>query len=1176
MHKVPAWKWLLLLVVIALAVWSLYPPQKKLKPGLDLAGGTTLVYEVAVDPGVSDPKAVLEQTIEVLRKRVDPAGVRNLVWRVQGAKRIEIQMALPPKQTGQLRQAYLQAREDLLEGNLSARRLDAVLKSDPAQRGELLKQMAGNSAAQLADLEAMAAAYDAMIAVREPYVAKEAQKREAEAALRALAEAVPAEERAAAEAKADALVQEAIDLGTAYLAAKAKVDALRDKVLGSNIDPARLESILATYDPDPNKAKARQAYTNALQALKDKVPPRAEQIDAVAKAYEAYAAVKGPLDDPNDLIAMLRGSGVLEFRILASAGLPEAAEYLETLRTRGPRAGGDKPWRWFVIDNPERFAGEAKDFRALQDNPQAYFATRGIVGAEYAGSYYVLAGNRKDTSIRREDGKWSLTNVGADRDEFGFNAIAFRLDTLGGQLMSALTAANLQRPLAMVLDGRIISAPNVRSQIGDSGIITGGQGGFSATEMQYMLNTLGAGSTQAQLSDAPVSVKTTGPQLGQDNLARGLRAALLSLIIVCVFMLAYYLVLGVVANVALLINMLLLLSIMAMLQATFTLPGIAGVVLTIGMAVDANVLIFERIREELERKADVTTAVRLGYEKALSTIIDANLTTLITCLVLGYTASADVKGFAVTLGIGIVATLFATLFAGRVLVDLYVQYVHPRSLTMLPMAVPAVRKLLSPNVNWLGLRPVFFTISSVLIVAGIAMLYVRGADILDLEFRSGTQVGFELSEGKSMTLDEARRRLDEIARTENLPALSSGQAKVTTVGTSENGQWSGFNVQVIGDSQTAEISEAVKTAFADVIDAQAPIDFARMDVGISGSDPAPVFIVRQATLGPNIRRVSDVDVTEYVGGVVIVLDDLSPAATPRDLEQRIKRMREQPGAYEGLGYRPFTVVGLELADAEAGTYRAAAVVVRDANTSYVDSPDTFTEPGGLADTEWQLVRDALQRDTSLASVTSFSSQVSDTMKQQALAAIALSLVAVVAYIWLRFGSLRYGLAAIIALVHDVTIALGLVAICGYVEENSEFAKLLLIAPFKIDLAMVAAMLTLIGYSLNDTIIVFDRIRENRGRLAVASEGIINDSINQTISRTVITSGTTLIALLVLYFVGGPGVHGFAFAMTVGILIGTYSSIAVAAPFLRMMGKLAEQRAARAPGKSPAAVTPPAG
>jgi SecD/SecF fusion protein len=295
-------------------------------------------------------------------------------------------------------------------------------------------------------------------------------------------------------------------------------------------------------------------------------------------------------------------------------------------------------------------------------------------------------------------------------------------------------------------------------------------------------------------------------------------------------------------------------------------------------------------------------------------------------------------------------------------------------------------------------------------------------------------------------------------------------------------------------------------------------------------------------------------VAESVGGVAVVLDEMTPAVTQADLEDRIQRMRMLP-KYEGLGHRESIVIGLDAAgttDEGKTLYRSAVIVTHDAETNYVETPEAFSDIGGLADTEWNLARDACQRDTSLGSVANFSSQVSGTMQQQAIVAMTLSLLAVVVYIWFRFGSFTYSFAAIVALVHDVAIALGLVAFSAWVYNNS-LANMLMLEPFKIDLAMVAAFLTIVGYSLNDTIVVFDRIRENRGRLSYATPSVINDSINQTVSRTVLTSGTTLLAVGMLYTFGGPGVHGFAFAMFIGVLVGTYSSVAIASPVLMLGG-----------------------
>ncbi len=224
------------------------------------------------------------------------------------------------------------------------------------------------------------------------------------------------------------------------------------------------------------------------------------------------------------------------------------------------------------------------------------------MGQEYSGEYYVLLANRDDLALTRDDPKWELTNAYLTSDSFNRPAIGFSLNTVGGGMLGRLTGPNIHKPMAILLDGQVLSAPNLNARITNSGIITGK---FSQAEISYLLRTLQAGSSAAELADEPLMTKTTGPQLGQDNLHNGLWAAIWSLIVVGLFVRVYYFFAGLVANFALLANMILILGVMAMFDASFTLPGIAGIVLTIGMAVDANVLIFERIREERERGIDL-------------------------------------------------------------------------------------------------------------------------------------------------------------------------------------------------------------------------------------------------------------------------------------------------------------------------------------------------------------------------------------------------------------------------------------------------------------------------------------------------------------------------------------------------------------------------------------------
>ena len=989
--------------------------------------------------------------------------------------------------------------------------------------------------------------------------------------------------------------------------------------MGANITEIELERIEDLPVPEVQAPDVKNLRREAIDALAKQRPRKADALNTWYDAYGAYESKKGQLDDPDDLITLLQGSGVLEFRIVPMPNDPglDVASYREQLMERGPRAGRGKAWIWAEIDDILEFVDSRENLVTLEDvGAASYFESLRFpqIVEEYAGKYYILLGNVPSLAMTQEQ-DWGLRSARPTIDQTsGTQAVSFSLNSLGAERMAQITGPNLQKQMAILLDGKAISAPTLQSKISGDGQITGGAGGFSDSELRYLLNTLKAGSLEGELSKRPISQKTIGAKFGKDNIDSGFEAAKDALIIVAIFMLCYYFFAGAIADFALIANMVLILGVMATLRSTFTLPGIAGIVLTIGMAVDANVLIFERIREESARGADLATSIRLGYEKALSTILDANITTLITCLVLGYTATVEIKGFAVTLGIGILATLFTALFCTRVFLELYLTFSKAKKIPMLPTVVPGISKLLHPNINWVGMRYFFFAISAALIVIGMTMVYERGEDLLDIEFRSGTKVSFTFAEGKHLDLAEARTRLRDFGEAgkliqdgkpipedladeaETLASIieaanqryeeSMAQAKAAAedptvraidepkkvdfalfINAAESGivtegqpadpgtgreSTEGFGISTLVEDAQA-VSAVVKAAYTDVLDTTRPVTFDAIQ--IDEVNNSPVYPIRSGILGDNINRSADVrtDVAEAVGGVAVVLNDITPAITQADLAQRIERMRRLP-KYEGLGHRESVVIGLDVQGTEAGEplYRSAVVVTHDSETNYVEAPDTFSDFGGLADSEWNLARDACQRDTSLGSVSNFSSQVSGTMQQQAIVAMTLSLLAVIVYIWFRFGSFTYGFAAIIALVHDVAIALGLVAVSAWVYQST--GGFLMIEPFKIDLAMVAAFLTIVGYSLNDTIVVFDRIRENRGRLSYATPSVINDSINQTISRTVLTSGTTLLAVGMLYVFGGPGVHGFAFAMLVGVLVGTYSSVAIASPVLMLGGE----------------------
>ena len=1179
----PIWK-PILIVLVLLGCGSLIA-TKGLKPGIDLAGGTVLTYDVLVPTG-RDATEVINNTIAIVRERIDPTGTKNLIWREESGNRLSVTMALPSPLVGERRDAFDAAKAALLADTLDRSKLErAVENTNALERAAEFEGLAGGDDALLAQLTSLADATGRQQSLFAIYT-------EAEEAFVAAEDAAGSEISEDEQTRLDGLLAALDTAANDVREARLSFDAQRRAVLSGTLGGGEIDRILE-LETVPARGKKESAQAVAWDELKARYPGQGASIDTLAAATKAYNEVKGPLDDPEDLKAALRGAGVLEFRIAATPqGSPNArpsdtSSYEARLAEKGPRSGLGLDWRWFEIDKFEEFVEGEAQRDAVAENPalftQLMAARRGLVGKEYNGKYYVLVGNTPELAMTRDD-EWKLTGATRQSDGLGRPAVGFSLDGLGAKLLGDLTGPNVGRNMAVLLDGKLKTAPNLLGRLSNGGQITGE---FSQSELQYLIRTLGAGSLEGQLSADPIAQKTTGPALGADNLRKGLRACVMSLIAVSILMAIYYFFAGLVADFALLANMIIILGVMSMIEATFTLPGIAGLVLTIGMAVDANVLIFERIREEQNAGAKLSASIRQGFGKALSTILDANITTLITCFVLGYTATAEVKGFAVVLGIGIIATLFTALFSTRVIIEIYQRVAKPKQIAQLPTVWPALHRLLEPNVNWTALRNLFLPLSLVLIVAGLSMVVLRGQDLFDIEFRSGTEVTFNLAEGQSMPLAEARERLaafadnPEAARLKEESEAKATQgaalrgdapppdvdfalledAQVTTVGDgSSNGQATGFSVATLIENSDA-VSGAIKAVFRDVLNVTEPIAYAGMSDSANAAkgklEPITSNSLAQS-MGVGALPGSDPDVQAYLGGVGILLQELTPAATLDDVSERIKRMRQQP-SYTELGSRPFEVFGLERAEIVDGqeTWKSMAVVVRDTVTNYAEDRTGFEAGDGLAATEWALVRDALQRDTSLASVSNFSSQVSGTMKQQAIVAMVLSLLAVIAYIWMRFGSFRYGLAAIVALVHDVSITLGVLAICGWLTNVPGFEKLLL-GDFKINLALVAALLTIVGYSLNDTIIVFDRIRENRGRLSRATPQIVNDSINQTISRTVLTSGTTLLAVGILYVFGGPGVHGFAFAMLVGVLVGTYSSVAIAAPIL-LIGDKSELR-----------------
>ncbi|MFH1797878.1 MAG: protein translocase subunit SecD [Candidatus Omnitrophota bacterium] len=544
---------------------------------------------------------------------------------------------------------------------------------------------------------------------------------------------------------------------------------------------------------------------------------------------------------------------------------------------------------------------------------------------------------------------------------FGQPYVSLVLNDQGAKLFSDVTSENIGRRLAVILDGEIYTAPVIRERIPSGRAqITGS---FSVQEAKDIALILRAGALPAPVSI--IEERSVGPALGKDSIEKGINAIIIGGICVLIFMTIYYLLAGVIADFALMLNLLLITGALAYFGATLTLPGIAGLVLTIGMAVDANVLIFERIREESRLGKSLKAAIHAGYDKAFWTILDANVTTLITALILFQFGTGPVRGFATTLSIGILASMFTALVVTRLILDL-IMALKPRKekLSMMQFFV-------QPNIQFVKVRKIAYAVSILVIAVGMFFFLQRGEKNYGIDFTGGTLQQFKFKE--VVPVDSLRKALSDIG---------------------------------LGESSIQQFGE---------------------------------------------------------GKEVIV----------RSLRGNADEISSELG--EKFGKDSFEVMRVEAVGPAVG-----------------------------AD-----------------------------LRKAAVKALIFAMVGICLYISLRF-EFRFAITAIIALIHDVLISIGMIAITGR----------------EISLPVIAALLTVVGYSINDTIVLFDRIREDRKFMRKATQKeIINISINQTLSRTVLTSLTTLFVVCALYIFGGKVINDFSFVLLVGITVGTYSSIFIASPLL---------------------------
>lgn len=595
----------------------------------------------------------------------------------------------------------------------------------------------------------------------------------------------------------------------------------------------------------------------------------------------------------------------------------------------------------------------------------------------------------------------SSKNSGSPRDDFYAWTSQFAEDRIVGTPKETYSQGHGWR-MAVILNGKVISNPVLRAALRDGATISGH---FSQREINQLAADLKAGS----LSFTPriLSEENVSPELGREERTQGIVASLIALTLVVVAMVAYYRFAGVVASCAVLFNILIMWGVLQNLGAALTLPGIAGIVLTIGMAVDANVLVFERIREEFKISGRIASAIQAGYRKAFSAIVDSNITTIIAALILIQFDSGPIKGFAVTLIIGIISSMFTALFMTRYFFAGWVQDPKHKSLTM-------GQFITNTNFDFLAYARKAIIISVVVMLIGTYFFVAQRKTLFGMDFTGGYSLNVELVEKP----------------------------------------------------------------------------------------------------GVNSYRVAAMDAL------------LAHGATSNDVQIRELSKPNQLRIQLGIGTEEKGHPFYQLPEVQEGKFTYA----------YEENPRIMWVVNSLKDAGLQIAPSQLTHLESNWTV--ISGQLSDAMRNNAIIALGIALLSILIYITFRF-EFKYAVSAVVGLVHDVIITVGLLAV---------FNKLGF--PAQIDLQVIGAIMTIIGYSLNDTIIVFDRIREDLHVMRKMSfYNVINHALNITLSRTLMTSGTTLIVLITLVLLGGKSIFAFSLVMTIGVLVGTASSLFIATPVL---------------------------
>jgi SecD/SecF fusion protein len=748
-----------------------------------------------------------------------------------------------------------------------------------------------------------------------------------------------------------------------------------------DIDPylqaadTKLRTLLATQTPDEESAAATDAATTPAATATATTTSTADSLAAALRGETATATANSEQFKKEHPLA-----SILQLNTGSTSPIVGFAHYKDTATVN----------RYLAMDEiRESFPRDLKLMWGVSayDNKGQVFELYGIRSTERNGRAPIEG----DVVVSAKD----------DFDQYGHPAVSMSMNTDGARRWAQLTKKNINKAIAIVLDGYVYSAPNVNQEItGGNSIITGN---FTPEQTKDLANVLRTGKMPAPARIVQEDI--VGPSLGQESINAGAFSFIVALILLMIYMCSMYgFIPGMVANGALILNMFFTLGILSSFQAALTMSGIAGMVLSLGMAVDANVLIYERTKEELRAGKGVRKALADGYSNAFSAIFDSNLTSIITGIILFNFGTGPIRGFATTLIIGILVSFFTAVFMTRLVYEHFMKKDKWLNLTF----SSKLSKNLMQNVHFdfMGRNKTWFTVAGAMVVVFIASLAIRGLS-QSIDFTGGRN--FKVQFEKAVEPEQVRSLISSRFGDANVSVIAIGTDK-RTVRISTN-----YRIDDDGANVDSEIEEYL-------------------------------YETLKPLLTNNISLATFIDRDNHTGGSIVSSQKVGPS-------------------------------------------------------------------------------------------------IADDIKVSAMWSVILALIAIGLYILLRFRNIAYSVGSVVALTFDTMVILGIYSLCwGWMPFSLE-----------IDQTFIGAILTAIGYSINDKVVIFDRVREFFSLYPKRDKfTLFNDSLNTTLARTINTSLSTLIVLICIFVLGGDSIRSFAFAMILGVIFGTLSSLFVASPIAYTM------------------------